>query len=315
MNLKNTMFILVIVVFLLQMMVLKQDAQLANEPEEKVSKLRIALSTFPLYDIAKNIAQDKIDTYMILPFGVDIHAYEPNPKDIVKLHKSDLIIYSGVSLEPWIDRLTFESKTIDMSKFVDLIELDSHSHKDHVHSESCSHGSTDPHYWLSIKNMKETTRQITGACIELDPENKDFYLRNQTKYLQTLEALDVEYKNALSECRHNEILTNHNAYSYLAHSYGFKVLSLSQLSPEASVNAKNMIKLIEHVKEHNLSTIFYENFASSQAISTVAKESNVIVDVLQPLANITADEARENLSYSDIMRINLKKISKAMDCR
>ena len=318
MNFKNTIFILVIIVFLLQMIVMKQDAQIASDEKEKNLKPTIALSTFPLYDIAKNIAKDKLNTYMILPIGVDIHAYEPNPKDIVKLHNSSLVIYSGASLEPWISRLNFKNKTIDMSKYVDLIELRESSHDEHGHEhhgESCNHGTIDPHYWLSIGNMKKSTIKITDAMIELDKINKDFYLQNQKEYLNMLDSLDAEYKTALSTCKTKEILTNHNAFSYLGHSYGFEILSLSELSPDAEVNAKNMIKLIEHVKEHDISTIFYENFASSKAISSVAKESNIKIDSLQPLANITANEQKQNLSYEDIMRENLSKIAKAMDCQ
>jgi len=316
MNLKNTMFILVIVVFLLQMVVMKQDAAIALKEEKIVLKKTIALSTFPLYDIAKNIAKDKLQTYMILPAGVDVHSYEPNPKDIVKLHKSALVVYSGAELEPWISHLNFKNKTIDMSKHVELINLDALSHKEHTHhDDSCKHGSFDPHYWLSVDNMILATKQITGAIIELDLQNKDFYLNNQKEYLQSLKTLDALYKSTLATCQINEIITNHNAFSYLGQSYGFEILSLSALSPEAQVNAKSMVRLIEHIKEHNTSTLFYESFASSKAINSVAKEANVKIEVLQPLANITADEQKQNVSYEDIMKQNLVKLKQAMHCQ
>jgi zinc transport system substrate-binding protein len=93
------------------------------------------------------------------------------------------------------------------------------------------------------------------------------------------------------------------------------VEALSGLSPEAEPSAKNMVKLIEHVKEHNISTIFFESFVSDRAIKSIAKEANTKVDVLQPLGNITADEAKQNLSFEDIMRQNLTKISKALHCQ
>lgn len=302
MNLKNTIFILVIVVFLLQMMVLKQDAQIISKNSSKAS---IALSNFPLYDVAKNIAKDKLTSYMILPAGVDIHSFEPSPKDIVKLQRSSLVIYSGASLEPWITKLKFKNKTIDMSKYVDLIELDKHSH----------HHGLDPHYWLSIANMIKITKQITGAIIDLDIKNKEFYLENEKQYLRKLKKLDKLYKDSLSTCTKKEILTNHNAFAYLAKSYDFEIHSLHDISPDAQVDAKSMISLIKRINEHNISTIFYENFASSKALESVAKESNVKVQVLQPLANLTSDEEKENFSYEDIMKQNLSKLKEAMDCR
>ncbi len=309
MNLKNTMFILVIVVFLLQMIVLKQDAKLDEKiSRDDSSKPIIALSSFPLYDIAKNIAQDKLITYMILPVGVDIHSFEPNPKDMVKLHRSSLVIYSGASLEPWIANWHFKNKSIDMSKYVDLMRLDKHEHEH-------NHGAYDPHYWLSIANMKKATLEITKQIIALDIENEAFYLTNQKRYIEKLDALDRLYKKSLLTCRKKEILTNHDAFSYLARSYDFKIVSLSSISPDSEADAKHIIKLINHIKEHNVSTIFYESFASSQAIKTIAKESSVKVEQLQPLANITADEAKQNLSYEDIMKANLVKLIDAMECR
>jgi len=313
MNLKNTIFILVIVVFLLQMFVMKQDAQLADIAQ-KERKPRVALSTFPLYDIAKNIAKGKIDVFMILPLGIDAHAYEPNPKQIIKLYKSDLVVYSGASLEPWISRLSFENKTLNMSQFVDLIEMQEDAHHD-AHEHTHQKEKFDPHYWLSIANMKKATKKITQEMIALDAQNKSFFLKNQERYLSMLESLDAHYKKTLSSCQVNKILTNHNAFSYLAKSYGFEVMSLSKLSPDAQTNAKSMIKLIKKIRQEHIATIFYESFASSQAIRSLAQESGVSVEVLQPLANITADEQKAQFTYEDIMRQNLVKISKAMRCQ
>lgn len=318
MNLKSTIFILVIVVFLFQIILFNQDSKITSDELKILQKQSIALSTFPLYDIAKNIAKDKMQTYMILPIGVDVHSYEPNPKELVKLYESSLVVYSGADLEPWVSRLNFQNKTIDMSRYVDLINLDESSHEEHGHEhhdDSCKHGSLDPHYWLSINNMIKATKKITNAMIELDLTNKDFYLENQNKYIKKLQLLDAEYKNSLSTCKTKEILTNHNAFSYLGQNYGFEIISLSELSPDAQTSAKNMIKLIEHIKEHDISTVFYESFASSRAISAIAKESNIKVEVLQPLANITADEEKQNFSYEDIMRQNLSKLKEAMDCQ
>ena len=130
-----------------------------------------------------------------------------------------------------------------------------------------------------------------------------------------LKNLDNEYKKRLSSCKLDTIIVNHDAFSYLAHRYGFHIEALSGLSPEAEPSAKNMVKLIEHVKEHKVSTIFFESFASDKAIKSIAKEAKVKVDMLQPLGNITADEAKANLSYEDIMRKNLQKISQALECK
>jgi len=140
-------------------------------------------------------------------------------------------------------------------------------------------------------------------------------MKNRDSYLLDLKKLDEDYKQKLSTCQGDTIIVNHNAFSYMANNYSFHVEALSGLSPEAQPSAKKMIELIEHVKEHNISTIFFESFVSDKAIKSIASEANVEVDVLQPLGNITANEAKQKLSFEDIMRQNLQKISKALKCQ
>jgi zinc transport system substrate-binding protein len=273
----------------------------------------IAASTFSLYDIAKNIAKDSAEVFMILPAGVSAHDYEPTPKDIIKISNSDLVLYSGAGLEPWVKGFSFKKRNIDMSKFVKLREVEEDEHEDEHHHHS--DGKADPHYWQDIENMILSSHKITKELSELFPQNKEVYAKNRDAYIVTLQALDEEYKKRLSSCKSDTIIVNHNAFSYLAARYGFHTAPLSGLSPEAEPNAKTMIKLINFIKKHKVNTIFYENFASDKAMKNIAKEAKVDAKILHPLGNITADEAKEKLTYEDIMRQNLQKISSALECR
>ena len=130
-----------------------------------------------------------------------------------------------------------------------------------------------------------------------------------------LESIDAKYKKSLGECKKDTIIVNHNAFSYLSNNYGFHVEALSGLSPEAQPSAKSMVRLIEHIKEDGISTIFFESFVSDKVMKSIAREAKVSVDVLQPLGNITRDEADKKLTFEDIMLDNLEKISKALVCK
>ena len=319
MNLKNTIFFAIIILFIFQMMVMKQDAKNELTP----NKPTIAASTFSLYDITKNVVGDSAEVFKILPDGLDVHSYEPTPKEAVKLHNSNLVVISGAGLEPWIDGFNFKSKVLDMSQHVELKESHhGHEHEDGEHEneehedeeDGCEHGVMDPHYWLDINNMIIATEYIAYELTKMFPKNKDLYTNNKNIYINMLKKLDKDYKNKLSTCKLNTVVVNHDAFSYLCENYGFEVEALSGLSPDAQPDAKTMIKLIEHVKEHNLKTIFFESFASDKAIQSIANEAKVGVDVISTLGNITADQADKNLSYEDIMRDNLEKLSSAMVC-
>ena len=310
MSFRNTVFILIIVIFIFLLIPMLQDKEIENSGKKQT----IALSTFSLYEITKHIADDTVDTFMILPFGVDAHSYEPTPKQVIKLYKSDLVVYSGAGLEPWCDGFEFQNRVIDMSLHVDLKGLDDHGHEHH-HGHAHEASKVDPHYWLDFLNMIKATKYIADELMEMFPKNRELYIKNRDSYVNMLMNLDADYRKKLSTCKLDTIVVNHNAFSYLSSKYGFEVEALSGLSPEAEPSAKSMANLIEHVKEHKISTIFFESFVSDKAIRSIADEAKVDVDVLQPLGNITADEAAQKLSYEDIMRSNLEKISKALQCQ
>lgn len=304
---KNSIVALFLLIFL------SSFALYAQEPQQKPT---IAASTFSLYDIAKNIAGESAQTFMILPFGVDAHSYEPTPKQIAKISQSDLVLYGGAGLEPWIKGISFKKKAVDISSFVRLRELDA-KHESHEDAHGHNHGSSsvDPHYWQDPTNMIIAAEQIAKELIALFPKNRALYEKNRDAYVAMLQNLDAAYKTALKECKLDTIIVNHNAFSYLSQRYGFHTEPLSGLVPEAQPNAKKMIKLIKFIKEHKVEVIFFEKFANEKAIKSIAKEANVTADVLQPLGNITADEAKAGVGYDAIMRTNLDKISKALQCR
>ncbi len=304
-NLKYIVFVLIVIAFIFGI----TTVQNKDKEETTQTKPLVSLSTFSLYDIAKHVAGDSVELVMILPFGVDPHSFEPTPKLMAKISKSDLVVYSGAGLEPWTDGFDFKGKVVNMSKNVNLIKLNLH----HGHHHKI--GSFDPHYWLDMNNMIIATKLISDELIKISPANKELYLKNRDNYIKGLKQLDDEYKAKLHKCQENTIIVDHNAFSYMAKKYHFNVESLSGLSPEAQPSAKKMITLVKNIKEHNISSIFFESFANAKPIQSVAKEAGIKIDVLQPLANITADEAKQKLSFKDIMKINLQKISKALKCQ
>ncbi len=309
-NLKKIIFILAFIVLVFQLLSMKTSPNIGNA----TSKPIVAVSTFSLYDITKYISSKTVKIVNILPFGVDAHSFEPTPKLMASLEESKLVIYNGAGLEPWLKGFEFKNLSIDMSKKVRLRELQAdehHHHDEYEHSSS----TLDPHYWLDLQNMKISTHIITDALIKIAPQNRDIYVQNRDKYLAILDNLDAQYQRVLGSCKKDTIITNHNAFSYLSNKYNFNVEALSGLSPDAQPSAKQITKLMQHIKEHDINTIFFESFVSDRVMKSIAKDTKVNVDTLQPLGNITKDEAENNATYESIMKENLKKISKALMCQ
>jgi zinc transport system substrate-binding protein len=287
-----------------------------NSNEQKLSsKPLITTSNFAIFDVIQHIGGDKIELVNIIPFGVDPHSFEPTPKVVAKLEKSDFFFYSGDILEPWADHLSLEAKGVDLSQYVSLRKFDDEDeHEDHEDEHHHDHGAYDPHYWLDVDNMKQIAQVITEKLSMLEPKNKHLFEKNKLAYIKSLEQLDDLYKESLLSCKQDTIVVTHNAFSYLAQRYDFKVESLTGLSTDAQPSAKDVQHIFQEIQDKNISVVFFENFSSSKNIQTIADDLSIEVDSLQPLGNITADEKDQNLSYEDLMKINLEKIAKALQC-
>lgn len=279
----------------------------------KTTKPIVSVSTFAIYDITKNIAGSSIELVNILPAGVSPHSFEPTPKLMAKIEKSSLVIFSG-GLEPWTSAFHFKHNTLNISQYVTLRKL--HKNEEHEEHESHHHkGSFDPHYWLNIENMKKATKIITQKLIEVAPKNKTLYEKNEKIYLSMLENLEKNFDTSLKECKYDTLVSNHNAFSYIASRYNFKTATLSGLSPQSMPSPKKIVQLMKRIKKDNIKTIFFESFANEKVIRSIAHDTKINVDVLHPLGNITAIQLKNNESYEKIMRENLSKISKALQCQ
>ena len=273
---------------------------LAPAKKTSMAKPMISLSTFPLYESARIVAGDTLNIKTIIPLGSDAHAYSPSPADVAEISKSSLFIYSGGGFEAWAQPLKSSLpkslKIIDMSRHVELLK-------------------NDPHYWLNIDNMITMTNVMEAEFSTLSPQHKDLYHKNATAYIAELKKLKSEYTVGLKECKNRTLITNHNAFGYLAHVNNLKNISIIGLSSDEQPSAKTMATIITLVKKEKIKTLFFEELIDDNVAQTIARESGAKAQSLQPLENISEDELKSHQTYLTIMGDNLKKMREAMECR
>ena len=286
---------------------------MVQKEKERSSDLpKVTVSTFALYDIVKHIGGNNIDVEMVIPFGVEVHSFEPTPKTIIEIQKSRLFLYSGADLEPWVSNLAEGENLRDMSRCVHLIEPKeaSDDEEDHHHH----HKAVDPHYWLDVNNMKLLAKKVASELLAIDPQNSALYRQRAEAYIQDLADLDAAYSKRLKHCKVRSVVLHHNILGYVAARYDFDVEPLTGLSPDALADAQTMAALSKSIKEKGIKVLFFEAFVSDRMMHSLASENGIAIDYLEPLANITASQAKEQMSYVEGMKTNLDKLARAMEC-
>jgi zinc transport system substrate-binding protein len=277
-------------------------------------KIKVVTTLFPMYDFAKNIGQDKVDVLLLLPPGVEAHAYEPKPSDIVKINESNIFIYTGKYMEPWAEDVTKGLSNKNLKIIDSSLGLAMISSANNIESDSSN--ATDPHIWLNFNNDHIIIDAIAKALSEKDVDNKEFYLKNAEEYKTKLKQLDEQYSSVLGDCLRREIIYGgHYTFGYLAEKYNLQNFSAQGIAPDAEPSAKDLIKLVEQIKKDNLKYIFYEELASPKIAETLAAETGVKMLLLNSAHNLSKSDFLSNRSFLCIMEENLLNLKIGLQCK
>ena len=271
-----------------------------SDAEQKTpdSTFTVMTSFFPLQEFAEKIGKGKVDSYLLVPKGIEPHDWEPTIQDVQRIQNSDLIVINGIGFESWIDKLdqmNFHGMIVDTSDNIigkDKVILDEHVQ--------------DPHIWLNPIYAKIQVQNIANAFSNFDPKNEKFYQQNANDYMVELDRLDSKIRSELSSCN-RDFIAFHDAFSYFADEYGLNQHTIiSSNVPHAEPTAKTLESVINTAKKLNVKIIFTEETVDHRTSEIIAKEIGGKVQVLSPI------EIGNDKSYIFRMIENLNHLKEAL---
>ncbi len=276
-------------------------------------KLQVATTIFPVYDAARVIGGDRVEVSLLVTPGVEPHSFEPSPRDIARINKSDVFLYLNEEMETWIEkfRRNVEVDTVSTSQGIPLIsmeEAEDHSHKGHHHH-------LDPHIWLDpllyIKVVENIAREFEGR----DPENAHYYRENFETYRRELKKLSEDIRDTLEGSTHKQIIyAGHFSFGYFTRRYELDYISVyKNLSPNAEISPKDLKKVIEVVAGSGQNYIFQEALVNSKTAKLISDETGVEVLMLHQMGGVTREDLKRKKSYLIIMRENLENLRKGLE--
>ncbi len=205
-----------------------------NQPSNN-GKIKVCTSLYPLYDFTKKIAGDTADVVNLIPPGIEVHDWEPDPRDMVRLVHSNLFVYNGLGMERWAEKVieSAKDKSFDVCLASEGVQpiaggcecdhdlhgehenRDAHAERDDClehgeheenvkhtkHGKNGEHGKHgeqwDPHVWLSPKNAIIILTNIKNALVKIAPQHADLYEANYRKTVRQCEELDADFLAAL----------------------------------------------------------------------------------------------------------------------
>ena len=281
-------------------------------------RLRVLTSFYPMYDFACKIGGDCIDVTNMVPSGTEPHDWEPSTNDLKNLEKADVFIYNCADMEPWADDLLVSRSdtlhVVEASENVELRTTDGEHEHAHEHEDADHHhGDFDPHVWLDPENAKIEMEAIRDALCAADPENSTVFQSNYEKYAAELDALDAEFREKLAPLPNRTIVVAHEAFGYLCDAYGLTQVGIEGLSPDSEPDPGRMAEVIDFVREHSISTIFFEELVSPKVAEAIASETGAQAKMLSPLEGLSDEQAAAGADYFSVMHDNLAALMEALN--
>ena len=319
---------------------LSGETDLAAPPAGSPSPaLSIVVSTTVLGGVVSDIARcaegDDQAVTVVMPVGVDPHDFQPSSAQVASMVAADLVIVNGLGLEegllPALDSIGSDgARVLEIGELIDPLpfgaEAEEHSedehHDDHAdedHSESGAeeddhaHGAYDPHFWMDMDRMAAAARLIGE---EVETFGAEGYSACGEEVAASIEGAEQELLDTLAGVpdARRILVTDHDALSYFAESFGFRVIGV--VIPGGSTlgepNSQELAALVSVIQDQDVPAIFGDATLSNEILEILAAEAGRDVQVVSLFIGSLGGPDSGATSYEEMMMTNADRIAQAL---
>ncbi len=235
--------------------------------------VKAVATTTLIYDLVKNIGQNKVDVDYLCRGNQDPHFLEVMPSYMLKLRNADLIFKVGLDLEKWLPQLIDGSRNTN----VQVVDLSEEIQKKEVPTTKMDarygdvHPYGNPHYYMDPLDVKIMTGEIYNSLAAQDPANADYYKKNYDDYVKKLNAKIEEWNKKMEMVKGEPIVFFHSSWIYFADHYGIKIAGYVEPKPGIPPTPSHNAELINIIKKSGIKMIVMENYYSDAAPNQIAQ--------------------------------------------
>ncbi len=300
---------------------------------------RVLCSTFPIYQITRNVTQglNSVSVELMLPAQLGCpHDYALTPQDMKKLSRVDVLIVNGLGIEEFLGapvrKANAKLRVIDSStgiqeviryakekdndhghsKKIDVMEKPGRTHSPHDEDQHQQEG-INPHLFTSPKLVARLAINIAAGLAQADPDGSATYAKNAQQYTDRLNTLTDDFAALGKTFKNNRIITQHGVFDYLARDMGLEVCAVVQAHAGQEPSAAEMLEIIRTAKGKQVAAIFTEPQYPARVGQTIARESGILTATLDPVA--TGPENAPLDYFETVMRQNMVILKETLGTR
>ena len=270
----------------------------------------IITTSFVSFDVVHNIVGNTLLVSNVVPWGSEVHSYEPLARDIININEAELFVYSTPLLETWVKDLVHNENAFDMS---------AHYTRDADHDEHDDHDHSSLHFWTNPVSYVEVMDELLTTLVRIYPQYAAEFAENHANYTNSIKNTTTDFRAFLSDIDNPLIyFAGHNALDAFSEEFGLTIRSLSDTyKPDIDFSAKDIEDVILEMIAKDIHYLFVEELAEPRAAEVIKNEfkrRNHTIEIreLHGYHNITSDEAKEDVTYDELFKRNTSYIKEAL---
>lgn len=301
----------------------------AAKAKSKSAKPVIVATIYPQYDFARAVAGDDAEVSMLMKPGAEVHSYEPTPKDIKKMQKADLFIYTGGENDVWIEKMLSNNgkmpRTLKLLDLVDTVEEElvegmteeeeEHEHE-HGHDEDEEEEvEIDEHVWTSPLNAIKITQAICDELCAIDGAHAAAYKKNASAYIAQLQNLHEQFASIVKNTKRKVfVFGDRFPLRYFADAYGLSYYAaFPGCATDVEASAATIKFLINKVKQEKIPVVFTIEFSNGKIADTICEATGAKKMEFHCCHNVSADDLKKGETYVSIMTRNVSALKAALN--
>ena len=286
---------------------------LAVLPAMAEGGLKVVAANFPCYDFARQVVGDRGEVTLLIKPGVEVHAYEPTPADIIAIGEADLFVYIGGEGDAWADGILagFDGEAPAALRMMDAVT---------PIEEAGEHGGYaapeyDEHIWTSPKNAMAMVQAVADALCSLDAANADAYRAAAEEYIAQIGELDAAFEEAVANgARRELVFADRFPFLYFTREYGLDyVAAFPSCTADTEPTPQTLMTLIQKVVADHIPAVYAIELSTRAVAKTVAEETGALILTLHSMQTVTQEEFDAGETYVSLMARNLEAVRRGLN--
>jgi zinc/manganese transport system substrate-binding protein len=269
----------------LSLLLLATSAAAATDPAppSAAGPLKI-IATVPTYAaLAREIGGELVEVTTLCRPGQDIHGVSATPSQVERIRSADMLLYTGLDLELWLDPMLRSSgnhdllpgnpRSVEMSAGAKLKEVPITVDR----SKGDIHAYGNPHVWTDPVIVRLMAQHVRDALVEALPEHADEITARHKAFHDRLTASLVDWLTRYSPLKGQRVVVYHKSWAYFLDRFGLVDEGALEPKPRVAPTASHLQEIIAAMKADHVRVVLREPWQAPDAAEFVAQATGARV--------------------------------------